>query len=87
MSNIMEKYNKGIELTTKGEFGQALDSFRSCLQGVPLIVVTSTKEQKDLQEIIRKISEYITAMRIEIERKKLLSAVCLYIVKLCIGIQ
>jgi hypothetical protein len=37
--------------------------------------VTSHKEQKELNELIRKITEYITAMRIELERKKLVSAV------------
>jgi hypothetical protein len=37
--------------------------------------VTSHKEQKELNELIRKITEYITAMRIELERKKLASAV------------
>ena len=37
--------------------------------------MTSHKEQKELNELIRKITEYITAMRIELERKKLVSAV------------
>jgi len=31
VQSILAKYNRGIELTTKGEFGQALDSFHSCL--------------------------------------------------------
>jgi len=46
---------------------------------VTLTVVTSPKEQKELQDLIRKISEYITAMRIELERKKLASAVRIFI--------
>jgi len=37
-------------------------------------VVYSKDEQKELNELVRKISEYITAMRIELERKKLVSA-------------
>jgi coatomer protein complex subunit alpha (xenin) len=28
LNSLMVKYNKGIDLTTKGEFGLALDSFR-----------------------------------------------------------
>ena len=62
-------------MTTKGEFNLALDVFRACLQTVPLSIVTSQKEQKDLSELIRKISEYVTAMRIEIERKRLVASV------------
>lgn len=75
LGGILVKYNRGIELTTKGEFGQALDAYRHCLQCVPLVVVHSQKEQKDLVELIKKIGEYITAMRIELERKRLASAV------------
>lgn len=41
MQSILAKYNKGIDLTTKGEFGQALEVFRSCLQSVPLTLVHS----------------------------------------------
>lgn len=69
------KYLKGIELTTKGDFADALDLFRSCLQAVPLLLLRNHKEQKDQQEFIRKITEYITAMRIEIERKRLVATV------------
>lgn len=74
LGSVLAKYNKGIDLTTKGEFGQALDVFRYCLQSVPLAVVTNKDQAKELQEIIRKSSEYITAMRIELERKRLVSA-------------
>jgi hypothetical protein len=42
-------------------------------------VVTSQKEQKELEELKRKITEYIIAMRIELERKRLVSAVTIYI--------
>lgn len=73
LNNIRAKYNKGIDLTTKGEFGQALDTFRQCLQGCAVTVVTSQKEKQELTELIRKVGEYITAMRIELERKKIVS--------------
>jgi hypothetical protein len=59
-----------LECTTNGNFSGALDAFRSCLQGIPLTVVFTQKEQKELLEFIRKIGEYITAMRVELERKK-----------------
>ena len=75
VDSVVGKYERGIDLTTKGEFNQALDVFRQCMQCVPLVVVNSQEKQKGLLELIRKISEYITAMRIELERKKLASAV------------
>jgi len=31
LSSLTAKYNRGIELTTVGEFGKALDAFRSCI--------------------------------------------------------
>ena len=68
----------GIELTTKGEFSQALDIFRSCLQAIPLVALRNQKEQKELQELTKKITEYTLAMRIELERKRLASTVSLF---------
>lgn len=31
LNSILSKYNKGVDLTTKGEFSQALDTFRQCI--------------------------------------------------------
>lgn len=41
---------------------------------MPLAVVYSKESQKELNEIIRKCGEYITAMRIELERKRLVGS-------------
>jgi hypothetical protein len=51
-------------------------------------VVTSQKEQKELDELKRKITEYIIAMRIELERKRLVSAVsiCISLFHVVIGV-
>ena len=62
-------------MTTKGEFVTALETFRGCLQVATLVLLKSTKEQKELQEFIRKVSEYVAAMRIELERKKIVGSV------------
>ena len=32
LGSVQQKYNKGIELTTKGEFVLALDTFRVAIQ-------------------------------------------------------
>ena len=39
LATLTTKYNRGIELTTVGEFGKALEAFRSCIQTVPLTLV------------------------------------------------
>ena len=75
LTTLSQKYTTGIELTTKGDFVTALDTFRTCLQSIPLLIIRSQKDQKELQEFIRKVAEYIAAMRIELERKKLVASV------------
>lgn len=79
--SLVAKYNKGIDLTTRGEFNLALDAFRACLQSVPISIVHSQAELKELQDLIMKCREYITAMRIEIERKRLVNSVSLEFLK------
>ena len=41
------------------------------------MALTNPKDFKEVQQIIRKISEYIMAMRIELERKKVVGQVSL----------
>lgn len=41
LDTVQTKYNKGIDLTTRGEFNLALDAFRQCLQSIPLVVVNN----------------------------------------------
>ena len=67
-------FTKGTDLTTKGEFTGAIQAFRQCLQCVPFLVVSSEQAEKDLQALVKRLVEYITAMRIELERKKLVAA-------------
>ena len=48
LDTLQTSVNKGIEHTTKGEFQQALDTFRLALQTVPLMSVSS---QSDIKEV------------------------------------
>lgn len=75
MYNLMQKLARGLDLTSKGDFQGALESFRITLQSIPLMALTNPKDFKEVQQIIRKISEYIMAMRIELERKKVVAQV------------
>ena len=67
-------FTKGIDFTTKGAFKEAIQAFRQCLQFVPLIVVTSDAQLKVVTALIKSLVEYITAMRVELERKRLVAA-------------
>lgn len=74
LGTLQKMFNKGIEATSKGDFGGAIQAFRQCLQSVPLIIVTSDQANSDLQKLVGRLVEYITAMRIELERKRLVAA-------------
>jgi len=73
-NSIEAQSKRGVELTTKGEFSESLKTFREALRSVSLVALTTPQELKQLQALIGKMVEYITAMRIEIERKKLVAA-------------
>lgn len=74
LSTLQKIFKKGIEHTTKGHFNGAITAFRQCLQFVPLIVVNSEQSMKQVDSLIKRLVEYITAMRIELERKRLVAA-------------
>lgn len=61
-------------MTTKGEFSESLKVFREALRSVSMTALSSQQEVNKLQITIKKLVEYITAMRLEIERKKLVAA-------------
>jgi len=67
-------FSKGKEMTTQGDFVGAIVAFRNCLQTVPLLAVTSDLSLKDVKTLTAMLVEYITAMRVEIERKRLVSS-------------
>ena len=69
VQTIEEKIATGIELTTKADFQGALKLFRSCLQSTTMLAINQ-QEAKKIALITRKIVEYITFLRVELERQK-----------------
>jgi len=69
--SLEEKLVKGIDLTTKGDFGGSLAMFRSLIQAAPLMAVFSQQEVHKVKTLIRQAVEYVTAMRLELERQDL----------------
>lgn len=74
LSSVQDRTQRGVEMTTKGDFQAAMKQFRSVLQSVPLMAISDPADAKTLQTLVLKIVEYITAMRIELERKRLTAA-------------
>ena len=74
MQTLQKLYLNGVESTTKGDFNGALGQFRQSLQSVPLLSVQTEQDLENVHELIKKLTEYISALRIEIERKKMIAA-------------
>ena len=71
---LQKMFSKGKEMTTQGNFNGAIVAFRNCLQCVPLLAVSSDQAVAEVRALVTKLVEYITAMRVEIERKNLLTS-------------
>lgn len=59
-----------MNLTTEGNFVEAIKQYRKCIQMIPLFVAGNTAQDKEAKELIKSCAEYITAMRCQIERQK-----------------
>lgn len=68
---LQKMFTKGKQMTTDGNFEGAIVAFRNCLQSVPLLAITSEQALTDVKKLVSMLVEYITAMRVEIERQKL----------------
>lgn len=71
VAKIQERISAGIALTTKGEFKEALRTFRACLQSTSLLAVQSQAEEQKIKSLIAQAVEYITSMRLELTRREL----------------
>lgn len=70
LSHCVDMLKKGYKAVTDGQFATALDSFLSILHMLPLLVVDSPSQVKEVAELLGICREYITAMRIEQARKE-----------------
>lgn len=61
-------------MTTKGEFKEALNTFRACLQSTTLLAVQSQAEEQKVKTLVAQAVEYITSMRLELSRRELQQA-------------
>jgi len=57
-------------LVTNGKFQEALDAFKHIITGIALTVVKSKQQVNELRELLSICREYISALRMELLRKK-----------------
>ncbi|KAK4689610.1 coatomer subunit alpha, partial [Tremellales sp. Uapishka_1] len=58
---------------SRGKFAEALTSFRTILQKLLMVVVTSESEAAEVKEIVISCKEYIIGLTLETERRKLVA--------------
>ncbi|KAL6122529.1 hypothetical protein NUSPORA_00377 [Nucleospora cyclopteri] len=59
--------NDALELTTKGKFQVAVDTFRECI----FIIARNLNEEETFVELRKRIGKYLRGMRVEIARKNI----------------
>ena len=59
----------GYKLTTSADFAGALNVFRDIIQSAPLLSVNSEREEAEVRELIKICTEYVTCMRLELQRQ------------------
>jgi len=69
ISHLKEAYRS----VTGGKFNEALTKFTDILAALPMIVVDSRKEVKEVKDMVDICREYITGIKLEIHRRKLQS--------------
>lgn len=53
LQSLEERFAKGIDLTTKGDFGASLAMFRGLIQAAPLMAVFSQQEAQKVKALIK----------------------------------
>ncbi len=71
LNDLIQRLQKAYELTTTGKFADAVESFRTILLSVPLLVVETKQDIAEAQQLIEMCREYIVGLQMEIYRKEL----------------
>ncbi|RNA31962.1 coatomer subunit alpha [Brachionus plicatilis] len=71
LNDLIQRLQKAYDLTTNGKFSEAIDTFRSILLSVPLLVVENKQEIAEAQQLIEVCREYLIGLQMELHRKEL----------------
>jgi len=67
---LVERLKGAYKMVTDGKFQEALDTFVWIIRAVAVTVVHSKQQLNELRELLSICREYISALKIELERKK-----------------
>ena len=70
LSSIVERLKQGYQIVTAGKFPEALELFTGILTACAVTVVSSRQEVSHLKELMGICRDYITALNLELLRKK-----------------
>ncbi|KAL0487441.1 COPI alpha [Acrasis kona] len=71
ISELNDKLKNGLKSVTSGRFEEALSTVREVLQAIVFAPLPNKKSDQDAKENIKVCVEYITALRLEIHRRKI----------------
>ena len=70
IQHLNDYLKNGLELTTQGNFEEAIIQFRKILHIIPLIDIINNDELKEIKQLISTSSEYINALRCKLLANK-----------------
>mmetsp|Transcript_35920 Transcript_35920/g.99297 ORF Transcript_35920/g.99297 Transcript_35920/m.99297 type:complete len:517 (+) Transcript_35920:2282-3832(+) len=70
LSSLVDRLKSGYQLVTNGKFQEALDAFLQIISSIALVVVNNRQQVNELKELLSICREYITALKLELLRKK-----------------
>ncbi|KAH0792455.1 coatomer subunit alpha-1-like [Histomonas meleagridis] len=69
-NHIKETVKTGKVLFRTGKFQESIESFRTAIQSIPLLVCSSNSELDEIYSLIEKCKNYIIGLTLEIARKQ-----------------
>ena len=75
LSDMVKNLKNAYKNFQKGKFDDALAGFRGLVRSIPFVVVLGKSEAREIKELLGICREYITAIVVETERRKIKSKV------------
>ncbi|KAJ8676975.1 hypothetical protein QAD02_012762 [Eretmocerus hayati] len=70
LSDLVKRLHSGYQLTTSGQFPEAVRRFQEILLHIPLLIVNSKQDLAEAHQLINICRNYILALKMETERKE-----------------
>ena len=81
--DLVARLQSAYQLTTSGKFTEAINSFRSILLSIPLLVVEFKNEEQEAQQLLNICTNYLVGLAMETKRKELPKASISEQVRVC----